>query len=99
MYRRTFVSVLDLSAFPIKTRSLSMITVNKNLSKVKYCSKGYFFSFNNLQTNNWQYFVRPEKFLFLAIPNLNVLAVRWSVKYSSSLNSPVFWASTAEEQK
>ena len=33
---------------------------------------------------------RPEKFGFVVTPNLNILAVRWSVKYFFTPNSPIF---------
>ena len=39
---------------------------------------------------------RPEKFPFIATPNLNVLAVPWSVKYILAPNFSIFRTNAAE---
>ena len=43
--------------------------------------------------------LRPERFPFIGIPNLNVSAVRWSVKYIFAPNSPIFQKNAVEEQQ
>ena len=41
---------------------------------------------------------KPEKFSFVAIPNLNVSAVQWSAKYFLALNLSIFQKNTVEQQ-
>ena len=42
---------------------------------------------------------KPEKFPFVAIPNLNVSAVQWSAKYFLALNFSIFQKNTVEQQQ